>query len=129
GQLGKRALLCTDQRLAASETLRSLSADLQRAGVTVHLFDRAQPDLPVESLWDCVRDASGFAPQVVIGIGGGSCLDLAKATALLLTFGGQIDTFYGEFKVPGPVLPVIAIPTTSGTGSEVTPGAVVGDSV
>jgi len=128
-QLGKRALLCTDQRLAASETLRSLAADLQRAGVTVHLFDRAQPDLPVESLWDCVRDASGFAPQLVIGIGGGSCLDLAKATALLLTFGGPIDTFYGEFKVPGPVLPVIAIPTTSGTGSEVTPVAVVGDSV
>src|SRR3569833_822227 len=127
-QLGKRALLCTDQRLAASEILRSLSADLQHAGVTVHLFDRAQPDLPVESLWECVRDASGFAPQLIIGIGGGSCLDLAKATALLLTFDGPIDTFYGEFKVPGPVLPVIAIPTTSGTGSEVTPVAVIGDS-
>jgi alcohol dehydrogenase len=127
-RLGKRVLVCTDQRLAASETLRSVSENLQRAGLAVHVFDRAQPDLPVESVWDCVGAASAFAPQVVIGIGGGSCLDLAKATALLLTFNAPIDTFYGELKVPGPVLPVIAIPTTSGTGSEVTPVAVIGDS-
>ena len=78
--------------------------------------------------WIASRECSAFAPQLVIGIGGGSCLDLAKATALLLTCGGQIDAYYGEFKVPGPVLPVIAIPTTAGTGSEVTPVAVIGDS-
>jgi alcohol dehydrogenase class IV len=127
-QIGKRALICTDQRLAAGETLRSLSADLRRTGLEVHVFDRAQPDLPVESLLDCLNSCGGFAPQLVIGIGGGSCLDLAKATALLLTHGGSVDAYYGEFKVPGPVLPVVAIPTTAGTGSEVTPVAVVGDS-
>ena len=127
-QIGKRALICTDQRLAGGETVRSLMADLNRAGLTVQLFDRAQPDLPTESLLDCVRESSAFAPQLLIGIGGGSCLDLAKATAVLLTFGGQIDSYYGEFKVPGPVLPVIALPTTAGTGSEVTRVAVIGDS-
>ena len=127
-RLGKRVLVCTDQRLASGEILRSILADLNRAGLTVQVFDRALPDLPVESLLDCVSSVSAFAPQVLIGIGGGSCLDLAKAAALLLTFGGQIDAYYGEFKVPGPVLPVIAIPTTAGTGSEVTPVAVIGDS-
>jgi len=127
-RIGKRALVCTDQRFAAGETSRVLLADLRRAGHEVHVFDRAQPDLPIESLLDCLSDVSAFAPQLVIGIGGGSCLDLAKAAALLLTCGGQIGDYYGEFKVPRPVLPVIAIPTTAGTGSEVTPVAVVGDS-
>ena len=125
-QLGRRALICTDQRLAADEAFRSLLADLQRAGLVTRVFDRTEPDLPVESLLDCVSDAGGFAPDLVIGVGGGSCLDLAKATALLLKLGGRIDSYYGELKVPEPTLPVIAIPTTAGTGSEVTPVAVIG---
>jgi alcohol dehydrogenase class IV len=126
-QIGRRALVCTDQRLCVDEGFRSLLTDLSRAGLTVQVFDRTQPDLPVESLLDCVSQAGGFAPEVLIGIGGGSCLDLAKAAALLLRFGGGIDAYYGELKVPGPTLPVIAIPTTAGTGSEVTPVAVIGD--
>ena len=66
--------------------------------------------------------------EVVIGIGGGSCLDLGKALALLLSHGGPIDQYYGENAVPGPVLPIIAVPTTGGTGSEVTPVCVLSDS-
>ncbi len=64
---------------------------------------------------------------MVIGLGGGSCLDMAKCTALLLSHGGRLQDYYGEFKVPGPTLPVIAVPTTAGTGSEVTPVAVISD--
>src|SRR3569833_1950426 len=70
-QIGKRALVCTDQRFAAGETARVLLADLRRTGLEVHVFDRAQPDLPIESVLDCLNSSSGFAPQVVIGIGGG----------------------------------------------------------
>lgn len=64
---------------------------------------------------------------MVIGIGGGSCLDMAKCAALLISHGGLLQDYYGEFKVPGPTLPLIAVPTTAGTGSEVTPVAVISD--
>ena len=73
------------------------------------------------------RRRAAFAPDLVIGIGGGSCLDMAKCAALLLAHGGRPQDYYGEFKVPGPVLPLIAVPTTAGTGSEVTPVAVISD--
>jgi alcohol dehydrogenase len=64
---------------------------------------------------------------MVIGIGGGSCMDLAKAVAVMLAHGGRVSDYYGEFKVPGPVRPLVLVPTTAGTGSEVTPVAVLSD--
>jgi alcohol dehydrogenase class IV len=126
-QLGQRALVCTDARLGGDAQFKAILADLERNGVTVQVYDRTQPDLPIESIVDCARESASFSPQLVIGIGGGSCMDLAKAVALLLSHGGKISDYYGEYKVPGPVLPLIAVPTTSGTGSEVTPVAVVAD--
>ena len=126
-RLGARALVCTDARLGREPVFHALLADLAQAGVTSKVFDRTEPDLPIASIDDCLAEAAGFTPNVVIGIGGGSCMDLAKAVALLLTHGGRPEDYYGENKVPGPLIPIIAIPTTAGTGSEVTPVAVVGD--
>jgi alcohol dehydrogenase class IV len=65
--------------------------------------------------------------QGLLGIGGGSCLDMAKCVAVLLAHGGRPQDYYGEYQVPGPVMPLMAIPTTAGTGSEVTPVAVLSD--
>src|SRR5688572_12457542 len=127
-QFGQRVLICTDARLASDADFIAIVADLRRQGVTPFVYDRTQPDLPTESVADCVSQAASFAPQAIIGIGGGSCMDMAKAVALLLTHGGELSSYYGEYKVPGPVIPLIAVPTTSGTGSEVTPVAVVADS-
>lgn len=127
-QFGQRALICTDTRLGSDADFMTLVADLERQGVKTCVYDRTQPDLPTESVADCVSKAVSFAPHVIIGIGGGSCMDMAKAVALLLTHGGELSSYYGEYKVPGPVIPLIAVPTTSGTGSEVTPVAVVADS-
>ena len=126
-QLGKRILICTDARLGADLQFKAIVADLKQQGLEVLIYDQTKPDLPTDSIIDCVRAASSFSAQAVIGIGGGSCMDMAKAVAVLLTHGGEISAYYGEYKVPGPVLPLIAVPTTSGTGSEVTPVAVVAD--
>lgn len=126
-QIGSRALVCTDARLSSDPHFEAMLADLGRSGLTVHVYPAVQPDLPLESVYECLQDCRGFGAQLVIGIGGGSCMDMAKAVALLLRHGGRVQDYYGEYKVPGPVLPVIAIPTTAGTGSEVTPVAVVSD--
>lgn len=127
-QFGHRVLICTDARLGADPDFNAIVTDLQRHGLTVRVYDQTQPDLPTDSVVDCVSKSASFAPQAIIGVGGGSCMDMAKAVALLLTHGGELSTYYGEYKVPAPVIPLIAVPTTAGTGSEVTPVAVVADS-
>ena len=127
-RLGARALICTDGRFAATEAFALLLGNLQVAGLKCHIFDAVEPDLPAENVYRCAEMAHHFAPDLVIGVGGGSCIDLAKCAALILTYGGKLEDYYGEFKIPAPILPVIAVPTTSGTGSEVTPVAVVSDS-
>jgi alcohol dehydrogenase class IV len=73
------------------------------------------------------RNAFPAGPDVIIGIGGGSNLDVSKVTGVVLAHGGTPFDYFGEYKVPGPIAPVIAVPTTSGTGSEVTPIAVIED--
>jgi len=127
-QFGTRALICTDARLGSDGDFKAIVADLERSGLTTLVYDQTQPDLPTESVADCVRKTASFAPQVILGVGGGSCMDMAKAVAVLLSHGGELATYYGEYKVPAPVIPLIAVPTTSGTGSEVTPVAVLADS-
>lgn len=125
--IGKRALICTDERFAASSDMADLLDNLKEADVEAKVFSETQPELPLHSVEACVEHARAFEADMVIGLGGGSCMDMAKLVSLLLTHGGPADRYYGELKVPGPILPVIAIPTTSGTGSEVTPVAVLAD--
>jgi len=125
--LGKRALLCTDARLAHDPQFRAIVADLEAAGVTTLVYGRTEADLPIEGIAACVAECAGFKPDTVLGVGGGSCMDMAKTVSLLLRHGGHLRDYYGENKVPGPIIPVIAVPTTAGTGSEVTPVAVVAD--
>jgi len=127
GAYGTRALVCTDARLAASDTLRELVDDLGRHGVTAVVWADTQLELPIGSVEACYAVARTAAADMVIGVGGGSCLDMAKAIALLLSHGGPLDRYYGEDAVPGPTVPVIAVPTTAGTGSEATPVLVVND--
>ncbi|MEN3148916.1 iron-containing alcohol dehydrogenase [Neorhizobium sp. IRAMC:178] len=126
-RLGTRALVCTDQRFARTAVFAEIVTALQAASIDVLIHDGVLPDVPRDTVAVCVNDARDFNPDMVIGIGGGSCLDMAKCAALLLSHGGNLQDYYGEFKVPAPTLPVIAVPTTAGTGSEVTPVAVVSD--
>ena len=126
-RLGSRALVCTDARLAGEPVFAELVESLHGAGLAVRVDDGVLPDVPRDSVKISADAARSFEPDLVIGIGGGSCLDMAKCVALLLRHGGGPQDYYGEYKVPGPVLPLIAMPTTAGTGSEVTPVAVLSD--
>lgn len=126
--LGTRVLVCTDPTMVATPGFAELHDRLKLAGLEVAVFDRGVPELPLAIVDDAVEEARSFRPDVVLGFGGGSSLDLAKATALLLAHPGPLSRYYGENQVPGPVVPIVAVPTTAGTGSEVTPVAVVSDS-
>jgi alcohol dehydrogenase len=123
--LGRRALIVTDARMTGDPDFAAMRAAIEAAGVGVTLFDGVEPELPLGC--NTGAAAAGRGADVVVGIGGGSCLDAAKLAALLLAHGGAPADYYGEYKVPGPVAPLVAVPTTAGTGSEVTPVAVLAD--
>ncbi|MGH3740378.1 MAG: iron-containing alcohol dehydrogenase [Micromonosporaceae bacterium] len=125
--LTRSALICTDARLAQSDEFTDVLDSLREAGVSVEVYNDTEAELPTSSIEACLRWARGREFGAVIGFGGGSCVDMAKVMAMLLTYGGQIQDYYGENQVPGPVTPVVAVPTTAGTGSEATPVAVLTD--
>lgn len=126
-RLGRRALVITDDRLAADAEFQALVEGLREGGLAVAICPDTLPDVPVGSAIAAAEAHRDFGADLVIGIGGGSCLDMAKCVALLLTHGGRPQDYFGELLVPGPILPLIAVPTTAGTGSEVTPVAVLSD--
>jgi alcohol dehydrogenase len=93
----------------------------------VGLFDGCVAEPPSDVVYAATESAREFRPDAVLGFGGGSNMDTAKLVALLLTHGGTLDDYVGDSRVPGPVLPLICLPTTAGTGSEVSAAAVYTD--
>ena len=124
---GSRALVCTDARFGSTDEFADLVGLIRAAGVQVAAFTEVLPDVPAHQVAQCAEFAAAIDPDVVVGMGGGSCIDLAKAVTVVLAHGGRAADYYGEFRVPGPVVPLVALPTTAGTGSEVTPVAVLTD--
>lgn len=126
-QHGARAFVCVDPHLIGAPEVREVLASLTAAGVTTTVYSDVVPEVPTDVIGAAARAARAADADVVVALGGGSSIDLAKVVAVLVAHGGRVPDYYGEFRVPGPVLPVVAVPTTSGTGSEVTPVAVVTD--
>jgi alcohol dehydrogenase class IV len=125
--LGNRALVVCDPFLSSTEAFIKLLKELEVLEVAVTVDTQVVPELPVSVVEEAIDRALQSRPQVIVGFGGGSALDLAKLIALGLAHGTPLNRFYGENQVPGPVIPLVAVPTTSGTGSEVTPVAVLAD--
>ena len=126
-KLGRRVFLCTDQNMARAGIVAKVLAPLREGGAEVEVFEEGEPEVSRATIEKAAAMAKAYAPQVVVGLGGGSNLDLSKAVSVLAKFGGELSDYYGESKVPGAIIPVVAVPTTSGTGSEVSPVAVVSD--
>ena len=126
-EIGRHALLVTDERMASSTEFREIADGLRAAGVEVEVFDRTEAELPRENVMEVAERYRSVPIDVIVGVGGGSCLDLAKVSAVVLANGGDVRDYYGEFLVPGPGVPVVTVPTTGGTGAEVTCISVVFD--
>lgn len=126
-RFGTRVLMCTDERMAGDQVFHDLVAALERRGLEVEVYAKVKPDLPRENLLDVVRDHGGSDFAAIVGIGGGSVMDFAKIASQLLRHGGDVRDLYGENRVREPGIPLITVPTTGGTGAEVTCIAVVYD--
>jgi alcohol dehydrogenase class IV len=122
---GHRVLVITDPVIAATPGVATVQASLSELEVTV--FSGAVVDVPRSAVDAAVALGESIEPDVIVAVGGGSVIDLAKVTALLLAHGGPLENYYAVQSVPGPVVPLIALPTTAGTGSEATPVSVITD--
>src|SRR5205823_4328378 len=101
--------------------------ELAADGLTVESFHVDKPEPAVETVRAAAEAAKSFGPDAVLGLGGGSNMDTAKLVALVLAHGGDPTDYTGDCRVPGPVFPLICVPTTAGTGSEVSAAAVFTD--
>ena len=123
----KKALIITDPGVIQAGLLEGIEKSLQSVGIPFAIFDGVEPDPRIEVVEKSVEKAKKEGMDLIIGFGGGSSLDIAKVTSILITNPGKIDSFFGIDLVPRPGVPVILIPTTAGTGSEVTPIAILSD--
>ena len=121
--LGRDILFVTDQGVMKAGLANPALAALQAAGCTVTIFDAVIADPPEAIVLQCAAMAQGKTG--VMGFGGGSSMDVAKLAALLARSGETLTDIYGVGLANGPRLPLMLIPTTAGTGSEVTPISIV----
>jgi alcohol dehydrogenase class IV len=123
----KRVFIVTDKGVISAGLMKPIEESLKAAKVQVAVFDRVEPDPRYEIVADCVQTAINSKARMLIGLGGGSPMDITKTSAVMLTNKGPIGAYFGINLVPKPGLPTILIPTTAGTGSEVTPIAILSD--
>ncbi|WP_291039693.1 iron-containing alcohol dehydrogenase [Herbiconiux sp.] len=125
--IAEHLLVTTDARMATTPEFLEIVDAIRAAGVEVSIYAEAEPDLPREDVVAVVERFGATQIDAILGIGGGSCMDLAKVVSVVLANGGDVRDYYGEFLVPAPGVPVITVPTTGGTGAEVTCISVVFD--
>ena len=122
-----RALIVADAALVNAGVVAKVEGPLKAAGIIVDVFDGGQPEPSFAIAEQAIDFAKTSRPDVLLGVGGGSNMDLAKVVATVLTHGKTCRDFSGFGNVPGPVMPLVCIPTTAGTGSEVSHAAVLTD--
>lgn len=123
--IGNRVLFVTDPGLRKLGLCDPAIAALGAAGIEICLFDTVEADPSRATLMQAVEAGSAHGATGVIGFGGGSSLDVAKLAALIIGSGEDLDGAWGVANAKGPRLPLVLVPTTAGTGSEVTPIAII----
>lgn len=122
---GRRVLLVTDNGLAQAGHPQRAASILTAAGLEVVCFDEVQCDPTVSDVNRGFKVAREANIDFLVGLGGGSSMDCAKGINFLLTNGGSMEDYWGFGKAARPMLPMIAVPTTAGTGSEAQSYAII----
>lgn len=123
--LGEHVLLVTDKGVRSAGLTESAENSLKTSGCRLTVFDSVEPDPSLATLEACISLGTEARVTGILGLGGGSSLDIAKLAALLLGSGENLDQIWGVGQAKGPRLPLMLVPTTAGTGSEVTPVAII----
>ena len=123
----KSALVVSDPGIVAAGHAPRGIQSLESFGLTVGLFDGVGENPTTDHVEKGLAAAREFKPDVIVGLGGGSSMDCAKGINFLYSCGGRMQDYWGEGKATGPMLPMIAVPTTAGTGSETQSYALIAD--
>ncbi|MEW6137068.1 MAG: iron-containing alcohol dehydrogenase [Thermodesulfobacteriota bacterium] len=122
-----KIIIITDPGLVKTGIVDRFEGLLNKAGFSLGRFDAVEPDPRYEVASQAAEFAKSSGADLILGIGGGSSLDIAKVAAILVTNAQPIGSLFGIDLVEAPGLPLILVPTTAGTGSEVTPIAILSD--
>jgi alcohol dehydrogenase len=123
----RRALVCSDAGVVAVGHAARGVVSLEAAGVEARLFDGVAENPTTANVEDGAALARDWRPDLIVGLGGGSSMDCAKGINFLYTNGGRMRDYWGVGKATEPMLPMIAVPTTAGTGSETQSFALISD--
>ena len=124
---GSHAFLMSGPHLAKMGLVEKAANSLKSAGIAVDTFTDIEGNPSVETVDKATAAFKESGADFIVAFGGGSPMDVAKAVGVTAKYGGSITEYEGAHKVPGPIIPLIAIPTTAGTGSEVTAFSVITD--
>src|SRR6266705_1383152 len=123
----RKVLLVTDPGIVAAGHAEHVRRNLEQAGLQIAVFDQALENPTTKCVDDCLAVAKKAGPDTISGLGGGSAMDTAKGCNFLLTNGGRMQDYRGVGKAAKPMLPLIVVPTTAGTGSECQSAALIAD--
>jgi len=123
----QRVLLVTDRGIVSAGHVARALESLGAAGIAVTVYDAVRENPTTDDVARCLAVAREARPDLLVGLGGGSSMDTAKGTNFLLTNGGEMRDYWGVGKATRPMLPLIAVPTTAGTGSECQSAALIAD--
>jgi alcohol dehydrogenase class IV len=123
----RRVLIVTDPMLVGAGVLERVRQPLAACGFALETFSGGEPEPSMRAADECIALSRQFKPDAFVGLGGGSNMDLAKITATVMAHGGSPRDYVGDDKIPGPIAPLICVPTTAGTGSEVSAASVLTD--
>lgn len=122
-----KIMIITDPGLVKTGIVDRFEGLLKKAGFSLGRFDAVEPDPRFEVASQAAEFTKSSGADLILGVGGGSSLDIAKVASILVTNAQPIDSLFGIDLVEAPGLPLILVPTTAGTGSEVTPIAILSD--